>query len=111
MSKTTIEDLKSLIKDEKKEIFFGDGKSVTVRGLTLAERSEVRELSTIGTDVTNIDSSKFQLFAIVKGTIEPKLDLIDIAWIENLPLGIIDKWVGAIYEMSGIGNVDLKKKD
>ena len=107
----TKEDLKSLISSEISDLELSPGKTVKVKPLSLSERTEVREMATITPGSPEINLAKFQAFAIIKGTVEPKLEITDIAWIESLPSGITDRWVGKIYELSGIGALEAKKKD
>ncbi|MEM1973320.1 MAG: hypothetical protein QXN68_00860, partial [Thermoplasmata archaeon] len=78
--------------------------------LTQKIRNEARLLAT---DVNGeLDLSKFQSYIILNCLVEPKLEISDISWVENLPTGIIDEILTQIYKISGL-EIDfetLKKK-
>lgn len=81
---------------------------IKIKPLTLKERIEARQAG-MNVDDT-LDIERFQHFVLLKCLVEPKLEVVDMAWLENMPAGTVDKIITAIYRISGMDVDEVKKK-
>ena len=105
------DELKKLCNDvnEPETVDIKNFGKISIKALSLQERMECRQLATMSDEM---DIAKFQNYVIIKCLLNPKLELIDIAWLDTLPSGIADQIITQIYRKSGIDieNVQQIKK-
>ncbi len=85
----------------KPEEFNVDGLGVIkIRAISLSEREEIKSGSTpFG---GKVDEAKFAAITLLKGVVDPKLTLQDVAELQGANFGIVNKIGNRIWELSGI---------
>jgi len=82
--------------------------SIKIRSFTLAVRREVQKAA--GQGAPNFDPEELNVYAILYGVIEPKLEKEDIEALRNQDAAIIDEIVAALSMHNSFGAIrELKK--
>ena len=108
----TLQELEQLVQhsDEPLEVEIRPGMTVRVRAITQQERSKCLDHAR-DPQSGNVDNDEFNSMMICLATVEPKISPADIETIKALPLGVWDKWYGAVLKVSGMGlDLEAKKK-